>query len=192
MAWKGWPYAGVSSVTLHLTVTPSISTTPIPRLFKQETAFWLGGRLRQEYLTRISSGIIPQTQIFRGLLDSSVGKESTCNAGDPVRFFGWVDPLENGKCHPLQYSGLENSLDCLVHGAAKSQTGLSNFPFHLGFPCGSTGKESACNVGDLGSIPGLGRFLEEGKGYPLQYSGLENSMNYIVHGITKSQTRLSH
>ena len=46
---------------------------------------------------------------------------------------------------------------------------------HLGFPCGSAGKESACNVGDLGLIPGLGRSPGEGKGYPLQYSGLENS-----------------
>ena len=46
------------------------------------------------------------------------------------------------------------------------------------FPCGSAGKESACNVGDLGSIPGLGRRPGEGKGYPLQYSGLENSMDY--------------
>ena len=45
----------------------------------------------------------------------------------------------------------------------------------LGFPCGSAGKESACNVGDLGLIPGLGRSPGEGKGYPLQYSGLENS-----------------
>ena len=46
-----------------------------------------------------------------------------------------------------------------------------------GFPCGSAGKESACNVGDLGSVPGLGRSPGEGKGYPLQYSGLENSMD---------------
>ena len=46
-------------------------------------------------------------------------------------------------------------------------------------------------MGDLGSIPGLGRSPGEGKGYPLQYSGLENSMNYIVHGVTKSQTQLS-
>ena len=45
----------------------------------------------------------------------------------------------------------------------------------LGFPCGSAGKESACNVGDLGSIPGLGRSPREGKVYPLQYPGLENS-----------------
>ena len=52
----------------------------------------------------------------------------------------------------------------------------------MGFPCGSACKESACNVGDLGSIPGLGRSPAEGNGYPLQYSGLENSMDYIVHG----------
>ena len=62
---------------------------------------------------------------------------------------------------------------------------------YMGFPCGSAGKESACNVGDLGSIPGLGRSLGEGKGYPLQYSGLENSMDCVVHGDTKSQTLLS-
>ena len=60
-----------------------------------------------------------------------------------------------------------------------------------GLICGSAGEESACNVGDLGAIPGLGRFPEEGKGYPLQYSGLENSMDCIVHGVTKSWTRLS-
>ena len=59
-----------------------------------------------------------------------------------------------------------------------------------GFPCGSAGKESACNVGDLGLIPRLGRSSGEGKGYPLQYSGLENSMDCIAHGVSKSQTRL--
>ena len=59
------------------------------------------------------------------------------------------------------------------------------------FPCGSAGKESSCNAGDLGSIPGLERSLGEGKGYPLQYSGLENSMDCIAYGVTKSQTRLS-
>ena len=52
-------------------------------------------------------------------------------------------------------------------------------PVFLGFPCGSAGKEFANNVGDLGSIPGLGRSPGEGKGYPLQYSGLENSVDYI-------------
>ena len=61
----------------------------------------------------------------------------------------------------------------------------------MGFPGSSAGKESACNVGDLGSIPGLGRSPGEGKGYPLQYTGLENSMDCIVHGVTKSQAQLS-
>ena len=55
-----------------------------------------------------------------------------------------------------------------------------------GFPCGSAGKESACNVDDLGSIPGLGRASGEGKGHSLQYSGLENSVDCIVHGVEKS------
>ena len=64
-------------------------------------------------------------------------------------------------------------------------------PVFVGFPCGSAGKESTCNEGDLGSIPGLGRSPEEGKGYPLQYSGLENSMDCIVHGVTKNRTQLS-
>ena len=63
-----------------------------------------------------------------------------------------------------------------------------------GFPGGSTGKESTCNAGDLGSISGLGRSPGEEKGHPLQYSGLENSMDSmrsIVHGVAKSQIRLS-
>ena len=60
-----------------------------------------------------------------------------------------------------------------------------------GFPSGSAGKESVCNEGVLGSIPGLGRSPEEGKGYPLQYSGLKNSMDCIAHGITKSWKKLS-
>ena len=59
-------------------------------------------------------------------------------------------------------------------------------PVFLGFPCGSAGKESACNVGDLGLIPGLGRSPGEGNSYPLQYSSLKN-----VHGVTKSRTQLS-
>ena len=66
----------------------------------------------------------------------------------------------------------------------------------LGFPDGSDGKESACNVGDLGSVPGLGRSTGEANGYPLQYSCLENSMDRgawqaTVHGVAKSWTRLT-
>ena len=65
-----------------------------------------------------------------------------------------------------------------------------------GFPGGSDGKESACNVGDLGSIPGSGRSPGEGNGYALQYSCLENPMDReawwaTVHGVAKNQTQLS-
>ena len=60
-----------------------------------------------------------------------------------------------------------------------------------GFPGSSAGKESTCNMRDLGLIPGLGRSPGEVKGYPFQYSGLENSMDCIVHGVTKSRTGLS-
>ena len=56
---------------------------------------------------------------------------------------------------------------------------------------GSAGKESACNTGDLGSIPGLGRSPGEGKDYPLQYSCLENPMDCVIHGVAKSRTQLS-
>ena len=94
--------------------------------------------------------------------DSSVGKESACTAGDLN----------------------------LVPGSGRS-TGEGDrlpTPVFLGFPCGLVGKESACNVGDLRSIPGLGRSPGEGKGYRLQDSGLENSMDCIVHGVAKSQT----
>ena len=79
----------------------------------------------------------------------------------PVRFLGREAPLEKGWLPT---------------------------PVFLGFPYGSAGKKSACNAGDLGSIPGLGRSLGEGKGYPLQYSGLENLMDSIVHGVAKSRT----
>ena len=71
------------------------------------------------------------------------------------------------------------------------EKGQSTHSSILGVPCGSAGKESASSTEDLGSIPGLGRSPEEGKGYPLQYSGLENSMDHIVHGIAKSWTQLS-
>ena len=81
----------------------------------------------------------------------------------PVQSLGWEHPLEKGQVPT---------------------------PIFLGFSCGSAGKESTRNAGDLGSIPGLGRAPGEEKGYSFQYSGLENSMDCIVHGVTKSRTRL--
>ena len=76
-------------------------------------------------------------------------------------------------------------MDCVVHGVAKNQVQLSDF--HTGDP---VGKESTCNAGDPGLTPELGRSPGEGKGYPLQCSGLDSSMDCIVCGVTKSQTRL--
>ena len=85
--------------------------------------------------------------------DSSVGKEFACKAGDPG----------------------------LIPGLRRSAWRKDRLPIpvFLGFPCGSAGKESACYVGGLGLIPGLGRSPGERKSYPLQYSGLENSMDYM-------------
>ena len=117
-----------------------------------------------------------------------------------------------GNGNPLQHSYLENSKDrgpwrATVHGVTNSRTRLSphavlslvlNMTWYniMGFPDNSVGEESSCNAGNPGLIPGLGRSPGEGKGYPLQYSGLENSMDCIVHGVyslwsSKSQTRLS-
>ena len=92
----------------------------------------------------------------------------------------------------LQYSCLENSVDrgawwAAVHGVTKSRTQLKRLSMHtcVVFPGGSNGEASARNAGDLCSIPGLGRSPGEGKDYPLQYSGLENSMDCIVHRVAK-------
>ena len=73
---------------------------------------------------------------------------------------------------------------------------MSIYLLPKGFLCGSAGKESTCNAGDLGSIPGLGRSPGEGKGYPSQYSGLENPMDRrawwaTVHGVAESLTATS-
>ena len=97
--------------------------------------------------------------------DSTVVKESTCNAGDPSSIPGSGRSAGEGIGYPLQYSWAFLEAQLL--------------------------KESTCNVGDLGSIPGLGRSPGVGKGYPLQHSGLENAMDCTVHGVAKSQTRLS-
>ena len=73
---------------------------------------------------------------------------------------------------------------------------LKKILIYMGFPGGSDGKESACNVGDLGSVPGLGRSPGEGNGYTPQYSCLENSMDRgawwaIIHEVTKNWAGLS-
>ena len=76
----------------------------------------------------------------------------------------------------------------LVQGCPQIWPNCIRISLSRGFPCGSAGKESACNVGDLHLIPGLGRFPREGKGYPLQYSGLENFMDYSPWGRKELDT----
>ena len=78
----------------------------------------------------------------------------------------------------VQFLGLEDPLE----------KGQATSPVYLDFPCGSAGKESACIEVDLGSISGFRRSPGEEKGYPLQYSGMESSMDCIIHGLTKSWT----
>ena len=89
-----------------------------------------------------------------------------------------------------------DSLRCTALVTFLSLSIILHLTKRKGFPCGSDGKESAGNAGDLGSIPGSGRSPGERNGYPLQYSCLENSMDRgawwaTVHGVTKSRTQLS-
>ena len=90
-------------------------------------------------------------------------------------------------------SSLESIWDCEEGASEREEMDLKKMVDGVlkeagGFPHSSVGKESACNAGDLGLISGLGRSPGEGKGYPLQYSGLENSTDCIVHGVAESWT----
>ena len=109
--------------------------------------------------------LITQARLEWASLIAQLVKNPPAMQETPVRFLGQEDPLRRDRLPT---------------------------PLFLGFPCGSAGKESIYNAGDLGLIPGLGRSPGEGKGYPLQYSGLENSTDCIVHGVTKSRTQLSN
>ena len=86
---------------------------------------------------------------------------------------------------------MQKTLACFPSWEESQKKGQATHSSILGLPCGSAGKEFACNEGFLGSIPGLGRSPGGGKGCPLQYSGWENSMGCIVHGVEKSRTQLS-
>ena len=133
--------------------------------------------------------------------------ESACDAGDLSSIPGLRRPPGEGNDSPLQYSCLENSMDRGAWWATVTNSPHSldceiaqpikaNHTVFLGLLCGSDGKESSHNAGDLGLIPGLGRSCGEGNGNPLHYSGLENSMDRgawraTVPGMAKSQTRLN-
>ena len=136
-----------------------------------------------------------------GFPDSSVGKECACNARDPSLIPGLrrsagegIGSVQFGRSvmsdslRPHESQHARPPCPSPTPGVYPDSCPSLPPPVFLGFHCGSAGKESACNVGDLGSIPGLGRSPGEGKSYPLQYSVLENSIDCIVHGVTKSWT----
>ena len=109
--------------------------------------------------------------------------ESSCFLYDPTDVGNLISGSSAFSKPSLNISKLS------VHKLLKPS--LENFGHYfasVGFPCSSAGKESTCNAGDLGLIPGLRRSPGEGNGYSLQYSGLENSMDCIVHGVAKSRT----
>ena len=115
---------------------------------------WVGDNKRlTEKSTMAPTKLYSLDCSIRDFPDRLVGKESSCNAGDPSSIPGFGRSPGEGIGYPT--------------------------PVFLGLPCGSAGKELACHVGDLGSIPGSGRSPGEGKGFPLQYSGLENSMDCL-------------
>ena len=143
----------------------------------------------------------------QGFPHSSVGKESACNAAAAAAaaaksLQSWPtlwDPIDGSPPgSPIPGILQARTLEWVARPLFNSWVGKIHWrrdrlpiPVFLGFPCGWTDKESACNARDLGLIPGLGRSPRERKGYLLQYSGLENSMGCIVHGVAKSWTWLS-
>ena len=129
-------------------------------------------------------------------------KNPPANARDPGLILGSGTLPGEGNDYPLQYSCLENSMDrgawqATAHGVTKNRTRLrqlsSSSSSSSSFPGGSDSKESACNAGDPGSIPGLGTSPGEGNGNPFQYPCLENPMDRgawraVVHGVAESDT----
>ena len=136
------------------------------------------------------------TPVFCGFACGLAGKESSHNVGDLVPSLGWEDALEKKKSTPSSF--LAWRTPWTIHGVTKSQTRLSNFPFHfiyisylsICFAGGSVIKNPCANAGDAGSIPGLGRSSGGGNGNPLQYSCLKSPMDRkawwaVVHTVAK-------
>ena len=115
-----------------------------------------------------------------------------CHSSCPVRF-PQSDALNCYICGSKGYEGFPGSSagkESACNAGRYPRDRLPT-PVFLGFPVGSAGKDSTSNVEDLVSVPRFRRSPGEGKGYPLQYSSLEDSMDCIVHGVTKSRTRLT-
>ena len=132
---------------------------------------------------------LPKTIECTGFCGGSDGKVSAWNAGDLGSIPGSGRSPGEGNGNPLQYSchgkfhGWRNLVGYFPWGCKESDMTEKLHFKCTGFPGGSASKESTCSVEDLGVIRGLGRSAGEENSYPLQYSGLENSMDCIVHGV---------
>ena len=175
-----------------------INSSPEFTLTEKKNGFH-GTSLQPESLPLTKMSIC--TQICSKLFDSSVGKESSCNVGDLGSIPGLGRSPGEGKGYPLQYSGLENSKDCIVHGVPKSWTWLSTFHFtfpSLGFPGGASGKESACQCRRqkrrgfnpwVSKIPWRRAWQPTPVFLPGESHGQRSLVGYNP-GIVKSQTQL--
>ena len=161
--------------------------------FAQTYVHWVGDAIQPSHpLSSPSppfpaSGSFPMNQLFTSG-GQSIGASAsvlTMNMQGwfPLGLIGLIFLLLNiivraKRSAVYRNTGMEN-LILLGNQRLPGQSSIWDGPTNMGFSCGSAGKESACSVGDLGLIPGLGRSPGEGKGYPLQYSSLENSMDCI-------------
>ena len=142
-----------------------------------------------------SKGKFQASQVALGFPGSSAGKESTCNAGDLNSIPGLGRSPGEGNSYPFQYSGLQNSMDRIVHGVTQSWTRLSDLHFQAALVV-KTPPATAGDARDAALIPGLGRPPGGGRGNPLRYPCLENPMGTeawwaTIQGVTKSLTQLS-
>ena len=143
--------------------------------------------LKQNKQFQLRKGVQPRLYLVqaevrlvrRGKIGKETIEDSQAGAPPPT-------PATIGAVYPsLLCSSIDGGFKHLDSWVGKIRWGRDRLPtpVFLGFPGGSSGKESACNVGDLGSIPRLGRFPWRRERLPLQYSGLENSMDCIVHEV---------
>ena len=192
-------FSSVAQLCLTLCEPMDYSTPGLPvhhqfPEFIQTHVHWVGDAIQLSHLLSSPSSVLNLSQ-HQGLLQwvssslsggQSIGVSPSTSVL-PMNIQGWF-PLGLTGVICLQSKGLSrvfSSTTVWKHQFFSTQPSLEE-------PTGgSDSKESSCNAGDLGLIPGLGRSHGEGKGYPLKYSGLENSMDYIVHGVANSRTWLS-
>ena len=145
------------------------------------------GFCRRRWAARLSGGQVSASFPWMSLLLPQSTEARVCVHRRP----DWCVCCREGSCHSPESLPGTSWLSLLIAEGESICWELVGVSVRCNWQSPSAGKESTCNAGDLGLIPGLGRSPGEGNVYPLQYSGLENSMDYIVHGVTKSQTRLS-